>query len=228
MSGRRVLLAACLAGALVWAALPATARAANECNGIPKCVAVPGPWVAVPATGEADYLLECPGGKGLVGGTDANVSSQHIYVTFDALPASPIGQGKSTNFEVLFRAESGNHRFGYFQPFLGCIPTQSSARDTTGVVPLGPPLDLHASTAPIKPGAVGKTSVACPSGESLASTWTATAFQTQQPPTGDLAAAITVKAASAGVRASASVEASEALPPGSGALVQLGVKCAPG
>ena len=47
--------------ALVGAVLATNASAATvECAGIPTCIDVPGPWVAVPASGEAKFLLDCP------------------------------------------------------------------------------------------------------------------------------------------------------------------------
>lgn len=184
------VLAAVALGAL--AALPAPAALApsssvatpKECNGLPRCISVPGPWVAVPASGAVDYLLECPGGKGVIGGTDALVTSQAIQVSFDGIPGSPVAYGRTTNYEVLFRAVAANHRAGAFQPFIGCIPTQGSTRNTTGVTvePLGPPLTLVAKTVPLTPGAARSAALGCPSGESLADSWTAIAFSTSEPP----------------------------------------------
>ena len=44
--------------------------ATGECAGIPTCIDVPGPWVAVPAQGEAKFLLDCPQRRGVVGRTN--------------------------------------------------------------------------------------------------------------------------------------------------------------
>jgi hypothetical protein len=214
------------ASALAFAA-PA-ARAAGECDGIPQCVAVPGPWVAVPATGSVEFLLSCPGGKGVVGGTDALVTEAGISVTFDALPGSPISPGRTTNSEALFRAVSDHHRAGMFEPFVGCIPTAGSVRNTTGVLPLGPPLDLRAGAIPAVPGAARSAAIGCPQGEQLVDSWTATAFATSRPPALRVAGAIRVRA---GVRdgvAVASVVATGALPPAAHGFVQLGVRCGQG
>jgi len=218
-----VLLAALAASAL----LAPAGRAANECNGIQRCVPVTGPWVAVPANGEVDFLLECPGAKGIVGGTDALVSSQQVAVSWDAIPGSPIGSGRTTNFEVLFRAVAGNHRLGEFQPFIGCIPTQSSTRDTTGVParPLGPPLDLHAAQVEVAPGSASSGSLHCPSGEELVDSWTATAFAVSQPTPPGAASAITVHATIHGGVASATASAAATLSASLRALVQLGIRC---
>jgi hypothetical protein len=48
--------------------------ATQECAGIPTCIDVPGPWVAVPAHGQASFLLDCPQRRGVVGGVDALAS----------------------------------------------------------------------------------------------------------------------------------------------------------
>jgi hypothetical protein len=217
-----VALAAC-------AVLAPGGQAANECSGLPQCISVPGPWVIVPARGEVDFLLECPG-RAVVGGTDALVSSQAIQVSFDGIPGSPVSFGRTTNFEVLFRAVSADHHAGSFEPFLGCIPTSSGGRETTGVKiePLGPALDLRAANIAPSPGRLRSASLGCPDGELLVDSWTATAFATLEPPAPALAAAIRVRSAVRGGLASATVAAAAALPRGTQALVQLGVRCASG
>ena len=201
--------------------------AAKECSGIPRCVSVPGPWVAVPASGEVEYLLVCPGGKGIVGGTDALVSSQAVQVSFDGIPGSPVAFGRTTNFEVLFRAVSGSHRPGLFEPFIGCIPTQSSQRNTTGVVPLGAPLVLKATSISPTAGATDAESLGCPRGERLVDSWTATAFAARTPPPAALAETVSVRTLIGRGVASATVAATRALPASARTLVQLGVRCTP-
>jgi hypothetical protein len=206
------------------AAAPA---AADECSGIPRCVSVPGPWVAVPGLGEVEYLLVCPGGKGIVGGTGALVSSQALQVSFDGIPGSPVAFGRTTNYEVLFRAVSGSHRPGLFEPFIGCIPTQSSQRNTTGVLPLGAPLVLRATSISPTAGATDAESLGCPQGERLVDSWTATAFAAQAPPAVSLAETVTTRTLVRRGVASATVAATGALPAAAHALVQLGVRCTP-
>jgi len=223
----RLSLASLLAAFALCALLASSGRAANECNGIQRCVPVSGPWVVVPASGEVDFLLECPGAKGIVGGTDALVSSQQIGVSWDAIPGSPIGSGRTSNFEVLFRAVSGNHRPGEFQPFIGCIPTQSSTRTTTAVPshPLGAPLDLRAANVAVDPGQASSGSLRCPVGEQFVDSWTATAFALPEPAPPGSAAAITVHATVSDGVASLSARAGASLSLSVHALVQLGVRC---
>jgi len=210
--------------------VPGAGVSAKECSGISRCIAVPGPWVAVPAGGAAVYLLVCPGGKGIVGGTDALVSSQEIHVSFDGIPGSPVAFGRTTNYEVLFRALSASGEPGLFEPFIGCIPTQGSERNTTGVtpaLPLGPPLVLKATSINPTPGATDAESLACPSGQRLVESWTATGFMTTRPPAPALAGAIHAPTAARRGVVSATVSAAATLPASAHALVQLGVGCTP-
>ena len=95
MSAVRAALVVALAAVAV-AAAPGHAGAANECNGIPRCIPVAGPWVAVPAVGEVDFVLGCPLGRGIVAGTDALGSSTDIRATFDGILGSPIAFGRTT------------------------------------------------------------------------------------------------------------------------------------
>jgi hypothetical protein len=227
LSRRGVVLAA-LVALLAVAALPGLARAANECNGIPRCLPVEGPWVAVPASGEVVYGLSCPQRKGIIAGTDALATSTDIRASFDGILGSPVAFGRTTNTAVLFRAVSARHKAGAFKPFIGCIPTPSAVRNTTAAkaTPVGPPLDLRFASLQIKPGFQRDVVLSCPAGETLVDSWNATAFSTVKPPAPGLASAIRVQSHLVGSRVRVSITASEALPAGAGAQVQLGVRCA--
>ena len=228
MSAVRAALVVALAAVAV-AAAPGRAGAANECNGIPRCIPVAGPWVAVPAAGEADFVLGCPLGRGIVAGTDALGSSTDIRATFDGILGSPVAFGRTTHTAVLFRAVSAHHRAGSFQPFVGCIPAPASVRNTiaTEVSPLGAPLVFVDRILPVHPGFERTVTLSCPTGESLVDSWSATAFTGTRPPLPALATAIAVHAHISGGSAQLLVTASETLPRGVGAEVQLGVRCAP-
>src|SRR5204863_446188 len=117
-----------------------------ECAGIPTWIDVPGPWVAVPASGEAKFLLDCPQRRGVVGGVDALASSRHIHVTFEGLLGGPVAPGRTTTRYAFFRAVSGNHREGLFEPRIGCIPSSAGGPQTTAytITPAGPATDLAA------------------------------------------------------------------------------------
>jgi hypothetical protein len=229
MSAARAALLAFVAAVAV-AALPGSSLAAptaNECNGIPRCIPIEGPWVAVPAHGEAVFSLSCPGG-GVVAGTDGLGSTLDIRGTFDGILGSPVAFGRTTHSQALFRAVSAHHRPGYFKPFIGCVPNPSSVANTisTEVSPVGPPLDYVARVINVNPGFQRTITLSCPAGESLVDSWSATAFDTPRPPPAGLASAIAVKARVAGRSAQLLVTASEALPSGLHTQVQIGVRCA--
>jgi hypothetical protein len=229
MTARGALLAAFVA-ALAVAAVPAIAGAAGECNGIPRCIPVEGPWVSVPASGEAKFLLQCPQGRGIVAGTDALANTPDVRASFDGILGSPVSFGRTTNSAALFRAVSAHHRAGLFKPFVGCIPSPTSVRNTiaTKASPLGAPLDMRAVTLKLTPGFQRKVTIACPNGESLVDTWNATAFTTAAAPSPALAAAVHVSSRIVKGHAELAIAASEALPPTAQAVLQIGVRCATG
>jgi len=232
VSPARILL---LAPALVVAAVVAAGALATptttECKGVKNCIDVVGPWVAVPAHGQATYLLQCPKNRSReIGGVDALASSQDIHVTFDGLLGGPVSPGVTTAASAYFRAVSGHGLAGSFQPRIGCLPANggggrqtTSAREAT---PAGPALILNATTVLVAPGIVRLAHLQCPSGARFVSSWTATAFQTANPPDVGLTAAIHVQRTEAKGAASMRVTASEALPLNVHAQVQLGVICA--
>jgi hypothetical protein len=226
----RTLALLALLGALAVAAVPGTASAANECNGIPRCIPVEGPWVSVPANGEIVFALACPEGKGVVAGTDGQGSSLDIRATFDGILGAPVAFGRTTHTSALFRAVSAHHKAGSFKPFIGCIPSPSAVRNTIAatVTPVGPPLDLVFKTVPLSAGAQKTLTIQCPSGETLVDTWNATAFNTNGPPPPGFATAVRVKARQVGAKVQVAMSASEALPSSAKAQVQVGVRCATG
>jgi hypothetical protein len=217
-----------LVAALAVAVLPSGSGAANECNGVPRCIHVQGPWVAVPISGEAEYMLECPQGRGVIAGTDALASSLDIHATFDAILGSPVAFGRSTGSSVLFRAVSGRHRPGLFKPFVGCIPSPTQLRNTiaTQATPVGPPLELKAVVVKLSPGVFRAVSISCGRGQRLVDSWSARAFASAKPPPAALATAIELQTRINGRRAQLSIGTSEALPANAHAGVQLGVRCA--
>lgn len=204
--------------------LGANAPAATvECAGLPTCIDVPGPWVAVPAQGEAKFLLDCPQRRGVVAGVDAQASSRDVRVTFDGLLGGPVAPGRTTTRYAFFRAVSTHHREGLFQPRIGCIPSSTGGPQTTAylITPAGVPLDLAAATMLVQPGTVKHSTIGCANGEQLVDSWNATAFASPVPPV--YADAIHVaRTARKGV-VSVTITANEALP--RAAFVQIGVRC---
>jgi hypothetical protein len=228
MKALRILAVVAVAAAAA-AAGPGGAGAANECQGVPRCVPVEGPWVAVPATGEVDFELSCPQGRGIVAGTDGYATSVDVHATFDGILGSPIQFGRTTTTYAFFRAVSGRHRPGAFKPFIGCIPTPSSVRNTIAATPtpVGPPLDLRSKIVALSPGFQRTITVSCPKGEFLVDSWNATAFSTTKPPAPPgIASAVRVQTTIRGQQASLAISVSEALSRAAGAEVQIGVRCA--
>jgi len=224
----RVIALASLVCALAVMAVPGTAGAQNECNGVPTCIPVEGPWVVLPARGEVKFALSCPQGKGIVAGTDVLASSLDVHVTFDGNLGAPVAFGRTTSTGVLFRAVSGRHRAGSFKPFIGCIPAPASVRNTIAAkpTPAGPPLHLLSKLVKLNPGFQKVVTLGCPTGEALVDSWSTPSFDTIDEPDPGLASAIAVKTTISGDRARLAISASEALPAGSHAEVQIGVRCA--
>jgi len=195
-----------------------------ECAGIPTCIDVPGPWVAVPAQGEAKFLLDCPQRRGVVGGVDALASSRDIHVTFEGLLGGPVAPGRTTTRYAFFRAVSGHHRQGLFEPRIGCIPSSAGGPQTTAytISPAGPATDLAAATMPVRPGTVRRSTIGCANGERLIESWDATAFADPVPPV--FAEAVEVVRTLHNGQVRVKITASEALP--RTAFVQVGVRCA--
>ena len=224
---RRGVVAAAFVLLLAVAALPGPAGAANECNGIPRCLPVEGPWVAVPANGEVVYGLACPQRKGIIAGTDALATSIDVRASFDGILGSPVAFGRTTNTAALFRAVSAHHRAGAFKPFIGCVPRLRLSVTRPPRAPPGRPSARSAvRVLPVKPGFQRVVMLSCPAGETLVDSWNATAFTTAKPPAPGLAGAIRVQSHPVGARVQMSISVSEALRPGADAQVQLGVRCA--
>ena len=227
----RIVLTALLAALAAAAALTPAAGATNECHGIQECIRVPGPWVAVPAHGSATYLLTCPGGRSIVGGLDAQVTSRDVRVSFDGRLGAPVQPGVTTTRYALFRAVSLSGRPQLFRPLLGCIPVQGGGgRSTVSarvVTPPGPSLELRSRIVLIGPGTVKFARVACNPGERLAGEWHAVAFRTRKPPAATTAALVRATRAVVGRRVVVTAAATDRLSIDVHALVQVGAVCAP-
>ncbi len=191
--------------------IPATTK---ECRNVSHCRAVSGPWVAVPAHGDATFLFGCPMRRSfVVGGSDARASSAAVRVWFDGQLGAPIGTPRFSAKDggvLLFHAATNNGRPGSFQPILGCVSlidlskrATVSARQASGVPGTAPgaPLDLHAeqvalglATGVVKP----KATLRCPTNEKLVGTWNAFAMGTAIPPSLAYAKAVTITTVIAG------------------------------
>jgi hypothetical protein len=169
----------------------------KECQNVKDCLAVTGPWVVIPAHGEATFLVKCPLPRGfVVGGTDSRASSGDVRVWFDGQLGAPIGtpaKQSSIGAGLLFHAVTESGRPGSFQPILGCVTLKQksprsilSARAVSAVPSHAPspPVDLHSRLIPLEPGTYYRArirEVSCLPNEKLIGSWTALTFP-QGPP----------------------------------------------
>ena len=213
------------------AAFAPVGGATNECHGIQSCIRVPGPWVVGPAHGTTQYLLTCPGGKSIVGGLDAQVTSRDVRVDFVGRLGAPVQPGATTTRYALFRAVSTSTRAQLFQPLLGCVPTQGGGgRSTVSARVVSPPgqsLEFRSRIVVIGPGTVRFGRVACKPSERLVGAWHAVAFRTKQPPPISNAQFIRASHVVVGKKVVVTGSAGDALSIDVHAIVQVGAECAP-
>lgn len=226
------ILAAAAAAAL---SVVTAADAADECRGLPVCVSVPGPWVAIPAVlGRAPvhYQLQCPRGY-YAAGVDTRLAERSIDVAFFGRVGSPVIGGITTGREVLFiGAYTGRApRSTSFRPFLGCAPLRGGGgRGTTGRtapaqgVPARPSTKRRVRSFRVHSGTTTLRH-ACARNERLVSASHAVAFWTQTPPAQEVIEAVqtaqTIRASRILVRVTA-----RSLPPRLRAEVQVHAVCA--
>ncbi len=224
------LFVAFVAALAVAAATAPASGATNECRGIQQCIRVPGPWVVVPPRGTAQYLLSCPGGRSVVGGLDAQVTSRAVHVEFVGRLGAPVQPGQTTTRYALFHAVSTSPRPQVFQPLLGCIPTQGGGGRSTvsaRVTPPGPSVEYRARIVVIGPGDVKFTRIGCRTNEKLVAGWHAVAFRTKQPPSLAGLGLISAHHALAGKKVVVTASSTDSLSVDAHAIVQAGAECAP-
>jgi hypothetical protein len=219
-------------GALALAAALTVApagNATNECHGLTRCVRVAGPWVVVPPGRTVHYLLTCPR-RGVVGGLDAQATSQAVRVSFDGRIGAPVSPGVTTTQSALFSAVSTSPRTEAFQPRLGCIPTSGGGGRSTvsaRATPAGPALVMRAHIVVVGPGSVQFGRAACLPEEELVGSWSAVAFRTKTPPNLANAALVTANKVVVGRRVVVTASATDRLSIDAHAIVQVGAECAP-
>ncbi len=229
LRGALLLAAAALAASA--AAVPRAAAAGTSARGFRRCIAVAGPWVAVPANGEAEFLLDCPQPRRHRRRHRRPRRARRRFASAStAIPGArspPVARRTS-------RCSSGRSLRtigpGFFQPFIGCIPTSSSVRADDGRRP-----DRSArrstcarATCRCRPGRKRASRSAAPraSGSSTAGLRPPSRSRAA-PPVGLVSAGRRSRPGSAGRCAVAAIRASAALPASAHPLVQLGVRCTP-
>jgi len=194
----RLFLTALLAAAVGSGVGAPAASAGTECEGLPECIRVVGPWVSVPAGSTPTYFrVRCPGPGQTVGGLDADFprGGGGVDVTFLGALGGPVGPGITTGREVVFVAFATRPQAGTFRPLLGCIPASGGGgRSRTSYVPtrrlaavarpgaVGPVLTRRVKTVQLREGARQSISHSCRPTERLLSFSTALAFRTRTAP----------------------------------------------
>jgi hypothetical protein len=209
----------------------------HECHAVKNCEGVVGPWVVVPANGQATYLFGCRTKINyIIGGTDARASSTSVRVWWDARLGSPVSLPPASvqaGPELLWHAVADNHKQGWFQPVLGCVSLiQKSKRATVSAVPGSPPaspVDLHANKVILSIGGRRTLSVRCKASEKLVDSWSALAFGSTGPPANVYANGVKIRTRVVGnqVEAAFTVDNFVVAPLAPVSSVQVGAICQP-
>jgi hypothetical protein len=176
--------------------------ATTECRGVKNCIGSSGPWVAVPATGEATYLFGCPSHIDyIVAGTDALASGRNIRVWFEDKIGGRIGPPVAPNGHavLLFHGASNDGKPGWFRPIVGCVSLVPKNKRSTVSARAGTPpsaaVDLRAEDLRSKPQAdLGEQTRAlrCPGNEQPVTSWGAFVMYTTDPPSRAFVDAMTI------------------------------------
>lgn len=232
---RTAAIALALAVALA-AGVPA-GQAADECKGLMVCIPVAGPWVKIPAPGEAavataTWRLVCP--EGVVGGVDARASEVAVAVEFPGRLGSPVNPGITTTRSLVFKGTYAGKldRSTSYRPFVGCIPgggggtrTPTALTRASEVKP-GEPITVRLATLRVRPGQLARATLRCRSGERLLSSRHSVGLYTAGVPTRAQLAAIRVVRATRAGRVLVSATRRPGLAPGVRAVVQVQAECA--
>jgi hypothetical protein len=232
---RVLALLAVVATALAAATGVSAATATHECDGLQICVPVAGPWVVVPTSAAAstvEYQLDCPRGY-IVGGLDAELTSNAIDLSFAGSIGSPVNPGITTARSAVFTGTYvglDTRSAQSFRPHIGCIPASGGGgrvpTSVTAIVRPGHPTTRRVQTVRVPVG-TSRVASACMSGERLIAASHAVGFFTQAPPGSGLSETVQTAQVVRASRAVVSVRAGKAI--GSvRAVVQVGVVCAGG
>ncbi len=214
------------------AAAPTTTR---ECNGLPVCVPVAGPWVLVPVRRgvprpHVEFQLSCPRGY-IVGGIDVELSDRAIDVAFLGRSGSPVNPGITTTRDAVFLGTYVGTRptTPSFRPHVGCLPASGGGGRVPAAVrvfPPGEPTVRRVKTVRLLPGA-RTVALSCAAGERLVAAEHALGFYTPAPPARALAASVSAAQTLHGGGVVATVRA-RAVVRGVRAIVQVEAVCAGG
>jgi hypothetical protein len=207
----------------------------QECHDLAYCYGIAGPWVVVPATGEATFMFGCPEraatlGKFLLGGTDSLASAPSVRVWFDGRLGAPIGL-QSPGDVLLFHAAANNGKQSSFQPIVGCISLAQAVKRSTVSARLAspprsaPPIQPRATNLILAPGDDRSATTSCLQTEKLVGNWSAVSYGTQGPPKLPPAGAVTIQAHDAGNTVQAAIHTTRSVP--YLIRIQIGAMCEP-
>jgi hypothetical protein len=212
----------------------------SECANLNYCYGVRGPWVVVPAQGEATFLLGCPeralsAGGFLLGGADSRASSSKIRVWYDGGLGAPLGHEttQSSLTGLLFHATSDDGVQGSFQPVVGCISLKQASKRSTLSDQRASIRPVHVAPTPLyrsanvilEPGWNRTISKSCLAREKLVGSWSAVSYGTSAPPKLPSPGAVTVGTSSTGRTVVAHVRTSSSIP--YLIRIQVGAVCEP-
>jgi hypothetical protein len=223
---RRLLVLATVA--TVCAVVAAAAYATTECRGLKVCVPVAGPWVlASPA--QVEFQLACPK-RYIVGGLDAELSTQGIDIGFVGNLGSPVNPGITTSKEAVFlgRLVRGREPGASFRPHIGCIPAAGGGqRSPTAyhVFKPGKPSMRQVTNIVVAPGSTRHYLKSCARNQTLVAATHAIGFFGNTPPSVSLARSVQVTQTLGADRVRLTIRATRAIA-GSKAVVQLDLVCA--
>jgi hypothetical protein len=224
-------LAVVVAAGCAALATAASAGATNECRGLMVCVPVHGPWVLTPASEQVDFQLSCPP-RFVVAGLDAELTHRSIDVAFVGGLGSPVNPGVTTTGDAVFLGRFVGTRAAAasFRPHIGCVPASGGGQRVPTAYhafPPGKPTVRIVKELQVRPGATRSIVAACAPRDRLTSATHAIAFYLPQPPTAQLASAVTVTRVVRSGRVRVTAHGTDALR-GVRAIVQVDLVCAVG
>ncbi len=216
---KRLLLGALVAAAIGAGGGAPVANAGTECEGLPECIRVVGPWVSVPAGPTPTYFsVRCPGPGQTVGGLDADRprGRNGVELSFLGALGGPVGPGITTGREIIFVALATVPRAVTFRPLLGCIPTAGGGgrsrtsfeptRTLSAVAQARPTVTRRVKSIRLAATANQTASHACRPAERLLAFSTAIGFRTRTAPSTAQLAAIRTSARRVGKRVVVTVQ----------------------
>jgi hypothetical protein len=158
------------------------ASASVECDGVPDCRSVEGPWVAVPSLDDASDVViwdvRCPNGTSLAGSDwVADSTRAGLAVAAEQFPDLELYSGVDLAFIGLNQTRTART----FQPLIGCQNSAGSTRAVAAGAPNGPTRRIVTRT--VRPERRAVYRHRCPGGERLVRSGSGVGFFEDDSPT---------------------------------------------